>query len=52
MTEYITDSSTPCRPCHGTGREDTGHGTKTACFDCGGSGRKSVRVEAAPVEKE
>ena len=45
MTEYITDHTTPCRPCRGTGWEDTGHGRKVVCLDCGGSKCKSVRVD-------
>lgn len=45
MTEYITDYTTLCRSCCGTGWEDTGRGTKMACLDCGGSKCKSVRVD-------
>ena len=53
MPEYITDHSTPCRSCRGTKWEETGHGTKTFCLDCGGSGRHSVRVDQRlPVATE
>lgn len=45
MAEFIADPNTPCRPCRGTGNEETGHGGITRCFDCGGSGRKSVRID-------
>ena len=45
MISYITDRSNPCRSCRGTKMEDTGHGTKTFCLDCGGSGCVSIRVE-------
>ena len=51
MPRFITDPGDFCRACRGRGfeREETERGTtmEVPCYQCGGSGNRSIRVGGA-----
>ena len=48
MAEFIADPHTLCRSCRGSGEELADSGNTTACYYCGGTGRKSIRLDDPP----